>query len=347
MPSAPTGPGDPAVSVVIPAYNAEGWLRRSVESVLTQDFADLELIIVDDGSKDGTAALVQVFAAADPRVRIVTQANGGLGFARNSGLAVARGHTVMFLDADDLFAPGIVGAAHRALRDHDARIAIFNGASFAEPGVGASIVLNPRPYFPLGPAEADRVRTGLWFLKRTQGAINQACMKAYDREFLQEHTIRFPEVRAGEDTWFLYCSFSLAERVVYIDLVGYQRSYHPGSIMTSHTIENPLRRIEFFPTLVTLIDQQTTSEHRRVLTAQLANYGWLLWVMCQQRHADSRRILLANFTHAGIDTWLRDHQVTAAHRAFVVAASPWGLPVRRVFVAAVSAILRRRVHGLV
>jgi GT2 family glycosyltransferase len=91
----------PAVSVIMPAYNAERYLSGAVESVLRQSFADLELLIVDDGSSDRTVEIAQQFAQRDPRVRVLRQANAGPGPARNAGFAAARGRLFAFLDSDD------------------------------------------------------------------------------------------------------------------------------------------------------------------------------------------------------------------------------------------------------
>lgn len=92
----------PRVSVVIPAYNAEPFIHRTVASVLSQTFGDLEVLVVDDGSTDATATIVQAF---DDRVRLIPQANAGVAAARNRGLAEARGEFVAFIDHDDLWYP--------------------------------------------------------------------------------------------------------------------------------------------------------------------------------------------------------------------------------------------------
>ena len=91
----------PLVSVVMPAYNAEPYLARAVESVLHQTLGDLELLIVDDGSSDGTVPLALSFAERDPRVRVLTQRNAGPGPARNLAFAAGTGRLFAFLDSDD------------------------------------------------------------------------------------------------------------------------------------------------------------------------------------------------------------------------------------------------------
>src|SRR5437764_13661053 len=91
------------VSVIIPAYNAAKTVGRAVDSVLAQTFADFELIVIDDGSTDSTAEVVQ--SRRDQRIRCITVANGGVASARNRGLDLASGDLVAFLDADDAWLP--------------------------------------------------------------------------------------------------------------------------------------------------------------------------------------------------------------------------------------------------
>lgn len=95
----------PVVSVVIPAYNAAGTLDRALDSVAAQSLRDIEIIVVDDGSTDDTPVILRRHAVADPRIRILTQANGGVARARNAAIAVARSGWIATIDADDLWHP--------------------------------------------------------------------------------------------------------------------------------------------------------------------------------------------------------------------------------------------------
>jgi glycosyltransferase involved in cell wall biosynthesis len=95
----------PLVSVIIPAYNAERYIRETIESALAQTYKNLEVVVGDDGSTDGTRAVVEELAARDPRVKYFSQKNAGQSAARNLAIAHARGTYVAFLDADDLFLP--------------------------------------------------------------------------------------------------------------------------------------------------------------------------------------------------------------------------------------------------
>src|SRR5207247_1238159 len=91
----------PAVSVIMPAYDAEQYLRTAVDSVLRQTFADLELLIIDDGSSDRTLDIARACAAFDPRVRVLRHPHAGPGPARNLGFREATGRLFAFLDSDD------------------------------------------------------------------------------------------------------------------------------------------------------------------------------------------------------------------------------------------------------
>ena len=93
------------VSVVIPVFNVEGYLRRCVGSVLTQSYDNLQVILVDDGSTDSSLRIMEEFAARDGRIRIIAKANSGYGDSMNQGLAAARGEYVGILEPDDIMHP--------------------------------------------------------------------------------------------------------------------------------------------------------------------------------------------------------------------------------------------------
>jgi glycosyltransferase involved in cell wall biosynthesis len=105
VPPIPSTDGIVVVSVVIPAYNAEKWLPLTLQSVSNQTLRAIEILVVDDGSSDGTWAVAQKHALLDPRVRLIQCKNGGVGAARNTAIREARGKYIAPLDADDLWSP--------------------------------------------------------------------------------------------------------------------------------------------------------------------------------------------------------------------------------------------------
>ena len=115
----------PRVSVLVAAYNSERFLERTLHSALAQTFTDFEVLVVDDGSSDGTAALVRDMMVRDARLRLIVQANQGLSASHNRGIAESRGELIAFLDHDDLWHPEKL-AAQVACFDADPRVGVVS-----------------------------------------------------------------------------------------------------------------------------------------------------------------------------------------------------------------------------
>ena len=111
----------PAVSIILPVYDVEAYLPECLDSIAAQSFGDYEVVVVDDGSPDGSRAIVERYAASDQRIRLVVRENGGLGAARNTGVTHARGRYLTFVDSDDVLPPGalhdLVSSARRTGSD--------------------------------------------------------------------------------------------------------------------------------------------------------------------------------------------------------------------------------------
>ncbi len=115
----------PVISVIIPVYNVEKYLRRCLDSVLNQTFSDWEAICVNDGSPDGCAAILSEYASRDARFKIVNKENGGQSDARNVGMAAARGDYILYLDSDDFIHPQTMEITHYLAELHDADMVSF------------------------------------------------------------------------------------------------------------------------------------------------------------------------------------------------------------------------------
>lgn len=129
-----TAAREPLVSIVIPVYGVEKYLDEAVGSVVAQTYRRLEIILVDDGSKDNCPAMCDAWAAKDGRIRVIHQANGGLSAARNTGLAAATGDWIYFLDSDDCVEPGLVESCLAAAYTHDADLVMFRFDTIGELG---------------------------------------------------------------------------------------------------------------------------------------------------------------------------------------------------------------------
>ncbi len=115
----------PQVSIITPCYNASRYISQTIESVLAQDYTDWEMIIVNDGSKDDSAEIVERYAALDSRIRLIRQPNGGSANARNHGIREAKGRYIALLDADDLWEPCFLSYQLDFMKKHNA-VCVFS-----------------------------------------------------------------------------------------------------------------------------------------------------------------------------------------------------------------------------
>ena len=120
------------VSIIVPVYQVENYIRQCVDSILAQTFTDFELILVDDGSKDQSGKICDEYAGMDERVKVIHKKNGGLSDARNRGMDQAVGNYFMFVDSDDYIAPTMVECLHKNILHEYADIAVCNFLYFFE-----------------------------------------------------------------------------------------------------------------------------------------------------------------------------------------------------------------------
>lgn len=216
----------PTVSVIVPVYKVEQYLPACVESVLTQSFSDFELLLVDDGSPDNCGAMCDAYAARDPRVRVIHRENGGLSAARNSGMEIAQGKYMTFIDSDDYVAPRYLEALLQAAEEADAEISVcrplvFEDGSAPEPPAGDA---RPAPKTVSGREAVVALYQG-----KAELPVN-ACGKLFRSALISQ--LRFPEGRLHEDQAFVPIACFRAERVVSLPGALYFYRDRPGSITT-------------------------------------------------------------------------------------------------------------------
>ncbi len=139
---------EPKITVVIPVWNGERFIRRTIDSILAQDMPDFELLVIDDGSTDGTAMILEEYSK-DPRIRIHAQANQGLVGTRNAGLRMASCEMLAFIDADDLAAPSRLSRQYEHLRSHPSVAVLGSHVQCIDEEGRPLRVL----HYPTGPAE--------------------------------------------------------------------------------------------------------------------------------------------------------------------------------------------------
>lgn len=216
---------DKLVSIVVPVYNMERYLKKCVDSLLSQTYANIEIILVDDGSRDGSLDICREYEASDPRVRAVHKKNGGLSSARNAGLDAMRGELVTFVDADDYLERDAVEVMACALADSGADIAYMQ-ANLINPDYTVRSTKGSDTRGTSVTSSRDYIR-GMCRKQKSESV----CDKLFRSSLFAEH--RFPEGRLNEDFYFLSRLLMEELRVVEVDYAGYNYYQREGSITNS------------------------------------------------------------------------------------------------------------------
>lgn len=210
----------PSVSVIVPVFNCEAFLRECIGSALGQTMGDLELILVDDGSTDGSGKIIDGFAAEDRRVVAVHKENGGQSSARNAGLDIASGEYICFMDGDDVMAPALLESVIPKFRDGIGMV-VFNseGVPPMEAGEVRFRSDEEKYAFLAGPFRMRAIRWEVW-------------NRVYRRDIIEKWRIRFPEDRRAypEDMFFNLCYTAHISRILVIPDVLYSYRRQEGSI---------------------------------------------------------------------------------------------------------------------
>jgi glycosyltransferase involved in cell wall biosynthesis len=205
-------------SIIIPVYNVEAYLHQCLDSVLCQDFSDWEAVCVNDGSTDGSAAILEDYVAKDARFRLVTQPNGGLSAARNAGLDAAQGEYILFLDSDDWLVENALKVLSTNLSGED--MLCFSGRRFFEKTHG----FNPSDLLKNGDYQSGMDYYNENALLPRDFAFVCVVLRAYRRTFLMDNGLRFKEGILHEDNLFtpLACYYAHEVRVVNACLYNYR-----------------------------------------------------------------------------------------------------------------------------
>lgn len=236
----------PFLSVIIPVYKVEKYLNRCVDSVLNQDFKDIEVILVDDGSPDGCPAICDEYAQKDNRVKVIHKKNGGLSSARNAGIEIAQGEYLAFLDSDDAWAENKLGEVMQHLQKPNVDMLLFSACDELEDGRRYQ-----RKDSLLLPTEICKIlnRDEYYNELIKQGNLHEsACTKIIKTDFIQRFNLYFQPGIISEDTEWMFRVLRSCQRVVVIDTVLFVCTYgREGSISNTagvKSVESLLQIIE-------------------------------------------------------------------------------------------------------
>ena len=208
------------ISVIVPVYNVAQYLPQCVDSILSQDYADLEVLLIDDGSTDASGEICDQYAAQDSRVRVIHQKNGGAAAAKNAGLRVASGKYLTFVDSDDYLEPNAYGFLMKTLLE-----------------TGADAVQGSFREVYRNSAEEQHIQEetleGYGYLLRFPKDFSCALLwnKLYRRAIFEG--VFFEEGHKIDDEYFTYQGFLQPRKVVRIDRIVYNYRKRASSVMSS------------------------------------------------------------------------------------------------------------------
>lgn len=220
--------GSLLVSIIIPVYNVEEYLECCLDSVIRQTYTNIEIILVDDGSTDGSSGICDDYAQKDGRIVVIHKANGGLSDARNKGLEIATGQYVTFIDSDDCVNLSYVERLISIIEKNDADISIcwrknvddsFNAYNCSEKE-NEAIVLD------------NRLCVKESYFSKYKGINATAWSKMYKTSLFHDNNITYPVGELHEDVFTTYKLLFYAIKVVYIDDTLYYYRQRSGSIMS-------------------------------------------------------------------------------------------------------------------
>ena len=243
------------ISVIVPIYCVEQYLTRCIDSIRRQTYTNLEIILVDDGSPDGCGQICDDYARMDERIKVVHKKNGGLGYARNSGLEVATGEYVTFIDSDDWISDTHIENLYRPVKDQQADMVMGAYTMVRDDGFrsthaphlegkticGTSIIdellltmIAPEPKY----ARDVLIESSVW-------------ANLYRLSIIQNHGLRFISEKdaVAEDLHFNVDFFCFADRVTIVNEPGYYYFYNSQSITRKYDPNRSRRTVNFYDSM--------------------------------------------------------------------------------------------------
>lgn len=271
------------LSIIIPVYNVKPYLRQCVDSVLAQTYQDLEIILVDDGSTDGSGQLADeicstpngLISSSPHCLKCIHKPNGGLSDARNAGLKVATGDYIAFLDSDDVYlqADGLAQLMAVALAEQP-DVLLFQ-----------AVDIYPHRQSARKAYDTDYLATHTGTevfqqLVRTQSFNMSACFQLIRRELLEEHQIYFEKGLLSEDVdWSLRLWRYVSKvRAINLPLYGYQ--HREGSISTTYTIRNLRSYEHIFAKFVQLYYERVVDDATELYWKTVMGYLAQMYTSC-------------------------------------------------------------------
>lgn len=255
---------NPLISVIVPIYNVELYLRDCVDSIINQTYSNLEIILVDDGSPDRCPEICDEYVKIDKRVKVIHQENGGLAHARNVGIANSKGEYLTFIDSDDYVSKCYVESLYRGLMEYDADVSIASFHPFKDGELCA------RPSESVAYKEISKEDAIKHYCSIDAGCsmpFISACNKVYRRSLFKE--IVFPKGKLYEDAFTTYKLIDNAEKIIFTTSKLYFYRINSQSILGQSFKEKHLEMVDAFRSGFDYFDEKGEKDISRMFVPPL------------------------------------------------------------------------------
>lgn len=220
---------EPLVSIIVPIYNVEQYIEECIKSIVNQTLTQIEIILVNDGTKDDSINKIKKYIDNDDRIILINKENGGLSSARNKGLEIAKGDYILFIDSDDYIDTDMVQEMYESMSSNDLDI-VMCGYKRVEnekvyevhPPIESNIIFNKEDIIKI--VEQGHNTKSIWFVWRNM----------YRKDILTKNSLTFNEdIKFGEDSVFNMNSFLSSNKIMSIDKCLYNYRLNPNSLTQS------------------------------------------------------------------------------------------------------------------
>ncbi|GEN51442.1 glycosyltransferase family 2 protein [Alkalibacterium pelagium] len=253
----------PLVSVIVPTYNVERYVEDCIDSLLSQTYSNIEIIVIDDGSKDATVYLLNQYK---DKIKLIAHDNNqGQGARRNEGLTLVSGKYIYFVDSDDWIEPETIEEAVDQLEKTDADLVRFNGKVFYE---GDAALVKEGRYDFSSQLDHQHVYNQEEALQKNRQTYSASpCLYLVKKSLIDDYSLMFLEGVLHEDEYFTTKLFTLTQTMTYLDRTFYHRRYRVASTMTENTNLHKVRSfdsyLEVFAELETLYHSGNLTETQK------------------------------------------------------------------------------------
>lgn len=275
------------VSVILPVYNGEKYLKDCLDSLLNQSLKEIEIICIDDGSVDNSMEILKEYRAKNDKIKIISQENQGAGVARNNGMKIATGEYLSFLDADDFFEKDMLKLSYNKSKEKNADICIFESYSYNNITKTKEVNVNAvkKRYLPKK-SVFNRNDFNSNLFKDIRG---WAWDKLYKRSFVLNNNLEFQNLRTTNDMYFVFSSLLKADRITILEKVLY---YQRIKVSTSLSNTRELSWSCFYHALMKVKKELVNMDIYDEFGKRFVNYALLscLWNLDTLREPSARKL---------------------------------------------------------